>query len=222
MPARGIASPRGIASARGVASARGWASARGFTGIRAVDPSVFDIFTDPDNTLLTDHAPDIDEEGGGWVLGQTAVWEIVGNQAIWESGNGAPGNVLIDSGLADCIITCDIETGTVVAVGLTVRASAGNDNIEIWLNRSSDTCTLHTNTNGSRSGILATNSITIDDDTEYALKVTLDGTSIKVEIDDVEQFTYTTSFNLTDTLHGLMQWNIGATSYWDDFRVDAL
>lgn len=184
--------------------------------------ALYDLLDDDDATAITDHAPEKDTEGGGWQDGiGSGEFTISSNKAYLASGDFGYNTDWIDAGLADCTVECDIIIGTTVANGLIVRASAGNDNLEVILDAASDRVRLYSNTNGSRAELKTVTSVTLDTTSTYAVKVVLSGTAVEIFIDDVSKLTHTTSHNQTDTGVGFWQWDANTSGRWNDLTVVA-
>lgn len=182
---------------------------------------VYDTFTDTNATGVTDHTPEKDSEGGGYQDGIGAgEFTITSNKAYLANGAAGYNTDWIDSGLADCTINCNIKIGSTVANGLIVRASAGNDNLEVILDAANDRVRLYSNTNGSRAELKTETGVTLDTTSTYAVKVVLSGTSVELFIDSVSKLSHTTSHNQTDTGVGFWQWNANTTGRWDDLTVE--
>jgi len=183
--------------------------------------SIYDSFTGTNATGVTDHTPDKDTEGGGYQDGiGSGEYTITSNQVYLASGDAGYNTDWIDAGVADCTINCNIIIGTTVANGLIVRASAGNDNLEVILDAANDRVRLYSNTNGSRAELKTTTSVSLDTTSTYAVKVVLSGTAVEIFIDSVSKLTHTTSHNQTDTGVGFWQWDSSETGRWDNLSVE--
>lgn len=185
------------------------------------DYLVYDSFTDDDATGVTDHAPEKDSEGGGYQDGIGAgEFTITSNQVYLAGGAAGYNTDWIDAGVADCTINCDIKIGLAVANGLIVRASAGNDNLEIILDAANDRVRLYSNTNGVRAELKTEVGIVLDTTSTYAVKVVLSGTAVEVFIDGVSKLTHNTAHNQADTGVGFWQWDASNTGRWDNLTVE--
>ncbi len=183
---------------------------------------VLDTFRDTEDVTLPNHTPDRDAEGGGWIAG-AGVWKIDNaNKAKQTTGGAAATNAYIETNLSDCIIECVYKTGDGDDYGgLTFRVADDDDNLEFFINPAQDNTYVGTNIAGSRVTLDFT-AMTLANETEYALKVVLNGTSIKAYVDGVLKVTTTSSVQLTSTMHGLWMWTTDAFSRWDSFKVSVL
>lgn len=93
-------------------------------GADALPGVVNDEFSDADDTLLTAHTPNVDQEGGGWVAYPTS-WKISSGMAVPVPGADRR-YMGIDSGEADVTIECDVLfPNPANSVGLVSRLQDG-------------------------------------------------------------------------------------------------
>lgn len=180
---------------------------------------VKDLFTDDDDTVLTNHTPDIDTVGNGWVAGSTS-WTIDTNAALTPSAANRQ-YMWIDSGATDVIITATLTIpGTwTSSVGLIARLKDGD---ECWFyiaHSSTGEARIYTDSAGfsledQSSGVVFTAG------NSYDLKVVVSGNAHTMYVDSVQQAAVASdaSFN-TQTNVGL--WTNGPTGdqIIDDFLV---
>jgi hypothetical protein len=181
--------------------------------------AVVDNFTDSDNTLLPSHTPDTDTVGNGWVKG-TGDFDIDTNKAALAGDQSATwNNALIDTGISDYdIFDCDVTISAVVGSGVIARASASNDNLEIYVFAVDGKVYLVKNDGGSRS-VLTSGGSGYSGGGTYTFGVVTSGTSIIITIDDVEVINTTDAFNQTDTSVGPWTWDIYGDGRWDNLNV---
>ena len=178
---------------------------------------VSDTFTGADTTTLPNHDPDVDVVGGGWTDADAGI-TIESNKA---SDNDVTALSVIDSGEADVVITATmvIQGGGSGFNGLVFRYQdsthyfiAGcdllNDVTAVWINNagfSQIANPAHNYTAGE----------TVN------LRVTLSGSSIKVDIDGVNEVDITNTNFATATSHGLYNDAAGGgtDATWDNFLV---
>lgn len=192
----------------------------------AVDPYadyvLYDSLADDDATPITDHLPEKDTVGNGYQDGiGSGEFTISSDKVYLASGDAGYNTDWIDSGLADGTVECNIKIGLTVANGLIVRASAGNDNLEIILDAVNDRVRLYSNTNGSRVGLKTETGVTLDTTSTYAVKVVLNGSAVEIYINGVLKLSHTTTHNQTDTGVGFWQWDNSETGRWDTLTVQA-
>jgi hypothetical protein len=179
---------------------------------------VQDAFTDSNGTLLTNHTPDIDTEGGGWSVGS----QFSGSPPTITSNrvdcNGDV-NVIIDSGQSDLVIT-------------QVSGSAGTRNFGTvfrWQDADNHWTTFYRSNNNDGAlyeddATVVTQrdfvSVTIDESTDYNLQVTINGTSMSCLLDGANELSYTSALFQTKTVIGMRL--SGADSNADDFQAAAV
>jgi len=173
---------------------------------------VWDTFTDTNGTLLSSHTPDTDSEGGGW---QGNDVDIQSNEAA-PVGSGAR-ICMIDAGVSDCIITAGLTIGASGAIhGFGFRYIDGSNLWALTIKKSTTTLDL-VERNGGTNTVRDSDSSAPTGDLD--MTVTLDGTSIEGDYGGT-QVSYTSSFQETETYHGLYGTN--ASNKWDDFEIKEL
>jgi hypothetical protein len=181
---------------------------------------LYDSLEDTNGTAITDHTPEKDTAGSGYQDGiGGGEFTITDNKVTLESGDAGYNTDWIPTGLADCTVRCNIKIGDVVANGLIVRASAGNDNLEIILDAANDRVRLYSNTSGSRTELKTVTSVSLDTTSTYAIKVTLDGSAVSLYVDGALKLSHTTTHNQTDHGVGFWQWDGSTTGRWDTLTV---
>lgn len=175
---------------------------------------VIDSFTDANATALASHTPN---KGGTWV-DVTAGITIESNKA---SDNQADRLSVIDCADADVVIEADLVLAGSNFFGIVFRYQdsthywiAGcdilNNATRIWINNAGWTqkaTNAHTYTNGDA----------------VSIKVILNGTSIKVDIDGTNELSITDATLQTETKHGLYEDGVSwaADGTWDNFAIRA-
>lgn len=141
---------------------------------------------------------------------------IVGNKFKALNNGANDTETWINSGVADCTITCDVARATGGYGGLMYRAIGTSGNQEYFYLPNSTSWALGSAGSGG-VGTWASGAGTFTDGVEYQLKVVLLGTNIKAYIDGVLKADVTsTSTYTTNTKHGVLG-ILGGT--FDNFKV---
>ena len=176
---------------------------------RGVDPLVYDTFTDSDSTSLDAHTSN---SGHSWTE-QTGNTDIQSNRANIVSGSIST----VDGvSVSDCTIQATINKNGSIGGGVAPRyehsSSLWNvgvhpnvNQFEIWKKAGSWT-------------LPAWTSVTVNESTDYVVKVVLSGTSIKGYMDDANELSITDSQGQTSTEHGIYGNNAG--DRLDDFTIE--
>lgn len=209
----------------------------GYIGRSAVYPTtirnvkVFDTFTDTDSTSITSHTPDVDAGDTSYRL--VATYDSFNSALI--TSNRLRGNVntvttgvcLIDSGVSDCTITCDLSRNSTNpnhgGTGIGFRFSGSTGYYVDFYAVGGTTRTIRLmETNGTSGSEVTSAAFSHNDTTFYTMKIVLSGSSIKVYMDDVEYIS-TTDSTYTGTEHGpsLLTNSTSVYSLADNFRVTA-
>jgi hypothetical protein len=176
---------------------------------------LLDNFTDPNDTLLTAHTPNVNNAGGSWSatfnnFGTANPLKITSNQATMAlPGATCVGGSVIETGQSNCILQADVTTIN--------DSSTGNNGVIFRYVDSSNYLYADMLTNAGASGvvrirkvqagsdtILATSSAgVLAANTTYTMVITLSGNSISVTAASKNVNT-TNTFNETATKHGPM------------------
>jgi len=187
-----------------------------------------DTFTDDDATALPAHTPDIDNEGGGWVI---ARW---GNSYTIQTNRCDAGNwanhagCVIDCGLTDYILTCTVRLKAGTYQGFIVGAAgSGVGDFAGWVilyepganrYRADDSYP-----GGGGEGNQGINNGARDETgaTPYEIRIVKDGNTITVYEDDVEILSWTNAKYAANTCVGFYGWSQDNGTF-DDFCVSPL
>jgi hypothetical protein len=185
---------------------------------------VYDTFTNVEDTLLSNHTPDTDLEGGGWVnIAYALNYKIKSDRA--QGVNAAQANHgLVDSGVSDCVVEALVnKSGASVDAfyhdaGVFCRYTDNNNYWKISLNDGANVFRIWENNSGVKT-VRATKSVTISG--EHTIRVTLNGQTITATLDGGDEISYSSaSLNETATRHGICERHNG--DYVDNFKVQAL
>ena len=183
---------------------------------------VSDSFTDTNGTLLTAHAPDINQTGNAWTVTGGPPTPTIGNGRAVTAAGGGHMQLTIDTGIADVDLATDYIVGSGPGMGgLAFRETDGNNLLALltYLN----TLQLYARQNGNW-GMLASQPIgTLMPGSTHRLEVRAVGSNVQAMWDGSVVFTVTTTVQQTGTRHGL-DWNTSydATSAYDNlFLQDA-
>lgn len=176
-------------------------------------PTLFyDTFTGVNGTLLPAHTPDTDASGNGWTT-QAGTPDIFDNQARITATEIAT----VDCGVADCVISANVKClGLAAVAGIIVRFSSASSYTFVTIEDFFDRFRVY-EWNGSTLTSRASTNVTIDIGTEYTMTITLSGTSITATLDGANSINYTSSLNVSSTIHGISSRN--NTGNFDDFTL---
>lgn len=176
--------------------------------------TVYDTFAGVDAAALTAHTPDKAPAGAAWAHANGA-FQLTSNRAAFASvGSPAFALTAIESGKADCVVSGIVQRNHAGYAALAVRVIDKENYILLSINAANQFQAIRRFANAA--SILATVAVTISVNTDYAIEVTLSGTSIVATLDGGN--TINTSYaNLTAaTKHGL--YAEGAAQF-DNFQV---
>ncbi|MEA3438869.1 MAG: LamG domain-containing protein [Chloroflexota bacterium] len=185
---------------------------------------VYDTFTDVEDTLLSNHTPDTDLEGGGWVnIAYSLNYKIKSSRA--QGVNAAQANHgLVDSGVSECVVEAVVnKSGASVDAffhyaGIFARYTDNNNYWKIGIHDGANKFVIWENNAGVKT-MRATKSVTISG--EHTIQVTLNGQTITATLDGGDEISYSSaSLNETATKHGICERHNG--DYIDNFKVEAL
>lgn len=186
---------------------------------------VQDTFTDTNDTTLTNHTPDIDTVGSGWVarLGSA---KIYGNKATNPSAGAT--FTTINANESDVDIEADFYTANPntnlnIQVGFMLRwADSSNFLIARYKWENQFVLDISKWVNGVESSLGST-SYSWPYNTTHTLRVVANGPSIKLYVDDVEKISVTESFNQTETDHGIFIASQGNNeTFGDNFLISTI
>lgn len=144
---------------------------------------IFDRLLDGDNTLITDHRPEL---GPSWVRGQDALWEIVGGKAVrtdsphWRSA-------LIDAGNCNgrAEVTIHLPGSGPAAGALVIRAVS--DEEQLWIKLTSSGDLTLSQWSGGTETVLSSTTVSISAGGSYRLAAEYHGAGIRVLFAGVEK-----------------------------------
>ncbi len=166
---------------------------------------VTDYFTDPNDTSLHAHSPDLDVVGSGWTE-RVGDYDIQINRATNQSAAGVGSLASIPAGKSDVIIDAIICVGNANGGdndGIIARRDA--DNGYYWHVRiasAGDEIQLY-EMDGSPTK-RASAAVVIDVETDYDLRMICKGTNISGFVDGGNTISYASaSLNQAETVHGI-------------------
>ncbi len=174
---------------------------------------VLDQFTDVNGTLLSAHTPDKAPVGSTWAFTH-GTFDIQSNVCNCASLGSGIATAYINSNLANCSISATIKAKA-SNQGFVLRAIDGNNCIIAYF--TTGACGLAKRQSGSASLIGSNIGISLTLNVEYAIEVVLSGSTISLYIDGVLKYSRTSTYNQTETMHGL--YSELTTTYVDDFQV---
>ena len=178
-----------------------------------LQPVHFSSFDAANGTSLDAYTPEV---GTGWTE-HTGNMDIQSNRANLVTGAS---KCTVETGLSDVFINC-VLNATVPAdtVGLMCRYS---DVDNYWLVYLQEHAALEKfrlyEVNAGITTLRASVTIGLSSGVDYQVRVALNGTSITCHIADEEVISYTSSFNQTETRHGLYC-DADVTVRFNDFAV---
>lgn len=175
---------------------------------------------DTNGTALSTHKTAIRQ--WNWST-NTIGWTVEGNKAAFN-GSSASQAAYIDFTKSDVIVEADytISNSANVWGGLVFRYSDSNNYMYLLIAQKDSPIVdvlVRKVVSGSATDLGYTR-IGLTAGTTHALKVRLDGSSIKAYVDGTEYVNVTETFNQTATRHGLFQDSSGVSDpRWDNFQV---
>ena len=172
----------------------------------------FDSFTDADGTLLTNHTPDVDTVGGGWVdIG--GPWDINGNRARSTAGSTWKASV-IDTGRSDVLVTADLTVNS-FNVGIVLNAVDASNYWTAQAMRNLAELRLQEQTGGT-STVRASTSRSYSGGETFTLTAKREGAQMTVT-EGANELSYSSSLHAASTRHGIRAY--AENSYADSFEV---
>ena len=166
---------------------------------------VTDYFTDPNDTSLHAHSPDLDVVGSGWTE-RVGDFDIQGNRATNQGAAGVGSLASIPAGKSDVIIDAIIYIGSADGGdnnGIIARRDAVNGYYwHVRISSSGDEIQLY-EMDGSPTK-RASAAVVIDVETDYDLRMICKGTNISGFVDGGNMISYASaSQNQSETVHGI-------------------
>lgn len=185
---------------------------------------VQDTFTDTNGTSLDAHTPNT-APSGGWTE-RVGNWSINSNSTNL-SGNSNNAHATIETGVADCTITCEADNnagsgalGT--ETGIICRWSDTSNYWRVGVNAFDDTIKIierNAATNTQRASGSVSGGVT--GGTLYTVQAVLAAASITATVDGANSINYASAtLNQTATIHGIAA-RTATTDRVDDFLVEA-
>lgn len=178
-----------------------------FDSIRRGGPLLYDDFSGL-SISLDSHIPNIDKSHTGWD-------EALGNWALDGSGNvtnGTPVNntpnaAYVNTGQADVRITVVVTTSATdaFAPGIAFRATNASNFLYVDIEKTTQKLRIAKYEAGAPS-LLTQGNVTVANNTQYTLTVTVAGNQITAQLDGANDVTFSTSFNNTATRHGVEEY----------------
>jgi hypothetical protein len=191
---------------------------------------ILDTFTGSDSTTSIGtgvHTPDTNVPAGAWSqtseFGSGGSWGISSNKAYVSSAPGEQAWAVIDGGHTDGTLTCDItlsSTTNRTVRGLMFRYTNASSFMRLLIVKVSGTNQLQLQTNAATRAL---QDYSFTDGSTYTIKIIMNGTNIKVYVNNVLQIDNTDAGNThTGTKIGLAVYANGSTN--DDLagRWDSL
>jgi hypothetical protein len=197
---------------------------------------LFDTFTDSDSATSISagsHSPDTIWSGSTYSVqgefgGGGGAWGISSNKAYQSTNsNGITNFCYVDAGHTDGTVTCDITTSATTdrtVRGIVFRYSAYNNHIRLMLVKVAGTNQFELKTTSTTLAL--DSSITIADNTTYAVKIVMNGNNIKVYINNTLIIDNSDSGNssYTGTNIGMAVYSSGSgnddlNGRWDNLKM---
>jgi len=184
-------------------------------------------FDDSASTNLESIAPDKNYYGFVFDSHGSTAFETDGSgaaQVLTQDGAGHAVTFL-DLGIEEVVLEATVRftASETVANGMALRYGGGASWLIVGLNESGDKVQI---VNRSGTSVLAESAFTVDQATDYVLKVTDDGSEINVYVDGDLELTHTTSTYSGNTKFGLAGWGVGGSDsgdfIWKDFSFKLL
>jgi len=184
---------------------------------------VYETFTDDDGVILPNHNPEMDAEGGGWI-NQFGIWDINTNQAALHASAGdGQCNAVIDAGVADCQIDCQLNLFHKDA-GLILR-SQDNNNYLMIATVAPQQWHFYEKVAAGYNILISFNPLTVQD-TAYVFRITMLGDTFNVWLDGVPVLVdYVCARFQTETEHGLRIFSVTDGldgTFFNYFHISAL
>lgn len=177
-------------------------------------PVALDSFTDADDTLLTDHTPDL---GPGWTVSGDGEWTIQGNRLTADNDNS---NAIMDLGVTDTNVQITEGTAPGNSYGLILRYVDQDNNWQLQ-HRPRQPDIVIVEVTGGTATVRATAPAPDSAGGRLAFKV--EGNVFTGYIDGVQLVTYTSSQHNTATKHGIRIGTQNAAEpnmpFYDDFSA---
>lgn len=174
--------------------------------------TVYDTFTDADSTALTAHTPNKAPAGAAWAH-VAGAFQITSNRAAWVSNTGGYALAAIESGKADCVVSGIIKRTATGYCGIAFRVVDTQNYLIASIGGGQWSVIRRFQNNAA---IVAQTAFSQGNNIDYAVQVTLSGTSIIAVIDGTTTVNTTYTNLTTATKHGLYA---EVASNFDNFQV---
>lgn len=183
---------------------------------------VSDTFTAGDGTDISGRTPSPTAPGGATWSERAGNWQITSNAAVSSTANNSL-HCTVDSGVADCTITAEVDSTTSLTTsirdaGLVARWSDTSNYWKIGINNQDNAFRI-VERNATVMTTRATASVTINGGTFYTVQAVLSGDDINATLDGANGISYgSATLNQTATVHGFA--GRETTDRIDDFLVE--
>ena len=176
------------------------------------DVILFDSFTDTNGTALDSHTPDRNSPGNSYVI--SGALQVQSNKLENRAIAGVWANGLIDLDTANVDISADLNCGDPATASYICLAFRSLDSNNLWrsMYNSADQVIRLQEVDGGVLTNRASESITLDPNTDYSMRLLVYGDYIKAVAHDGTTITYSSSLHAGNTKHGIMTIYIGAIS----------
>jgi hypothetical protein len=189
--------------------------------------ALFDTFTDPDDTLITAHSPDVSTSGGAWVLTTTDNTTPPANSVVITGNamniNANARGAVIKSGFPNVAVEVDVLFRTGSRFGVVVRHESNATMMVCRVRGPEAVAELIELATGTITTVGASEPITLVDNTVYRFRAVAVGDTISLFQDGVELFTRNWPSSLpTADDQGIVAFGGTLTNRYDNFTVYAL
>lgn len=192
----------------------------GLSGMSGIVNSMiaFDAFTGSNGTAITSHAANY---GGAWTVFE-GTYQIQGNKAQCVTATGGFPTAVMDVGQSDVTIDDTISIAVTGARhGIRARYSDNGSTESGWrivISNTDNTVKIFEVVDDVQT-LRATVSLTINLNTDYALRVVARGTTISATVNGANPISYgSASTNQASTKHGLDDGDVAMATH-DNFKV---
>lgn len=165
--------------------------------------------------------------GANWTTRHTGVWGIVSNRAACTTGSSVTiahynGSVSTADYTVQSIINCG--TGNIGGIcGRRIDYGANDSNYyRADIRNAANTLRLYKKVGATLTQLAQSGALTINDSTDYTLKLHMEGTTIKAFLDAAEILSVTDSDLSAAGDGGLVYGGTDTLIRWDDFTIDDL
>lgn len=189
--------------------------------------TLIDTFTDPDDTLITAHDPDLSLAGGVWVLTTTDNTTPAANSVVITDNamniNANARGAVIRSGFADVAVEVDVLHRAGSRYGIVLRHESNGSMLVFRIRGPEELAELLAITAGAIVVIGAAESITLEDNTIYRFRAVAKGQSVAVSRDGVEILSRTgvTDFETAED-QGIVAFGGTLANRYDNLLISAV